>query len=178
MELILLPGLSKENKKWIHELSAIFKNNFDTIHVHEYLHWENEQITPTIEKELECVAAYAKNISQYVIFGKSFGAIVALQGIRSRKLKPVACLFVGVAGNMSRQTPFPIEELLTNYSVPTLFVQKEFDPAFPSAELKEVISIAGAKKTRVVSIPGSDHWYADLNQLQRDMESLLQGIAD
>ena len=170
--------MSVENKAWAKEVAKAFKEDFDHTHVHEYAHWENETVQPNMEKELQRIIDYAQKLERYVIFAKSYGGLLALIGIQSNELKPFACMIVGVAGELSRRTNYPIENLLRNYSTHTLFVQKENDPAFSSTELNELVAIEKATHAKVVKLPGKDHAYTDIKKLHELMESFLQGLVD
>lgn len=166
MKLILLPGVSRKNKEWISEVDSSLKNLFSKTYVQEYLHWQKEMADMDFELELERLVKKAGSLSNYMIFAKSAGVILALKAIYEKLIKAEGCIFCGMAVFWARARGFDVDLWVKNYSTPTLFIQKASDPAFPSRDLRELLQKVGATNFRLVEIPGEDHHYGDIGGLK------------
>lgn len=175
MHLILLPGNSPFNKEWIDEVKRTLKDLFDSAHIQYYDHWDNssDQIID-IDKELSKLMKHAKDYDEYCIFAKSAGTIITLKGIKEKKIAPQECYFTGMPLVFTCRNNLLIEDLIANYSTPTLFIQKTKDPAASFADIKKLLEENNVQNYKTKGIPGNSHHYADVEQLKDLIKEFLE----
>lgn len=167
MKLILLPGNSKENKVWIEEIEATFKNIFDSTKIQYYEHWnKKEENLIDLGLELENLVDMVGENKDYIIFAKSAGVLLALRGIYEKVICPRKCLFVGTPVFWSRNKKFDVDLWLKNYSLPTLFIQKTNDPMISYIELMKVLEGRDVENYKIVEVAGNDHHYENVQELK------------
>jgi hypothetical protein len=164
MNLLLLPGNSKQNKVWIDGVESELKSSFDNTMVHYYDHWWSEDPDAIIDMEIELnrLDSTTESFGKYALFAKSAGALLALYGIYEGTLTPEVCVFVGTAINWGRKEGFEVDDWLANYSIPTLFIQKSFDPAISARGLSDLLQDREVQNYSLLEIPGDDHTYSDI----------------
>lgn len=175
MNLILLPGNDKLNKSWIDSVDRQLSLMFKETAVHYYDHWwASDEQEIDLAVELDKLAATVEQYDSYVIFANSAGVLLALYGIYEGVLNPEVCVFVGSAFSWGYARGFDIDNWLINYSIPTLFIQKTDDPANSFADIQQIILDKNVTNFSLKEIPGNDHYYSDIDQLQE----LLEGFVD
>ena len=96
MNLILLSGNSKSNRKWIFDIDSRVSSAFKNTYVQDYSHWKKDNSEIDLKFELSQLKKVNKyGLNPYIIFAKSIGTILSLKAINENILKPTACLFVG-----------------------------------------------------------------------------------
>lgn len=168
MNLILLPGNSKKNKDWINQVEKCLGSIFAKTYIHNYQHWEDENESNNIdfELELENLVEATKDMDGYVVFAKSAGVLLALLGIKRGLLNPANCVFVGLAYSYGEKRGLDLDELFDSYFIPTLFIQKTFDPAIHFEELREFLMESNVRNYELVEIPGDDHHYENIAEIK------------
>ena len=167
MNLILLPGNSRENRTWIDLVEHQLGPSFSHTAVHYYDHWWTDESDAELDfdSELLKLAGTVQEFDKYVIFAKSAGVLLAMRGIFEGILEPSVCFFVGTAVNWGLSKGLDINTWFANYDVPTLFIQKEQDPAIPYTELVSFLDSNNVTGYHAVSIAGNDHSYSDVDLL-------------
>ena len=177
MDIILLGGNSKTNKEWIHEVGKAFAPLFEKATVLDYEHWDTGGALIDLDAELVRLQGLIRGDSGQIIFAKSAGTLLALRGIKEGKLRPKGCIFTGLAAGWGRVNGFDVDSWLENYSTPTLFIEKTFDPACSFQELKSLIEAARVKNFLLKEMPGDDHDYGDIEFLKAESESFIASLA-
>jgi predicted alpha/beta hydrolase family esterase len=173
-EIILLPGNSKSNRDWILEVREKLKSFFDKSSIFEYAHWETGNEIIDMDYETERLSKYLGDKKDYVIFAKSAGVALALKCIAEKKISPLGCMFLGTPVNWCRKNDIQLEINLENFDVPTIFIQKRNDPAFSSEDLKSLLINKNVKNYKLLEIPGEDHHYENLDQIEKLMSELVK----
>ncbi|OGC82056.1 MAG: hypothetical protein A2V81_02795 [Candidatus Abawacabacteria bacterium RBG_16_42_10] len=174
MNLILLPGNSrKSNEQWIKDVAEAVKDSFTSNYIHTYQHWQEEEGGIDYDMELTSLVEEVKKFDTYAIFAKSAGAILAMIGIDKGLLHPQKCIFTGTAIAFAQSLRIDIEAILQRYQVPTLFIQKTDDPAYPFLDLKDILIKSKTKNYELLEIPGYDHDYNDIAQLKELIVNFL-----
>ncbi len=168
MNLILLPGNSKSDKVWVDRVDGAFQGIFPHTAVLYYDHWWNgdEESEIDLDAELLKLTATVQEFDKYVIFAKSAGVLLTLYGIFEGVLDPEVCIFVGTPVLWGKERGYDIDNWLTNYHVPTLFIQQESDPAMSAKDLDELLISKNVIDYRLHEIPGNDHKYDDVEKLK------------
>ncbi|MDD3662049.1 MAG: hypothetical protein PHG63_03195 [Candidatus Dojkabacteria bacterium] len=170
MELIILPGNSTKNREWAQDIAEKLKDVFARVYVHEYAHWDQEGSRLDFERERQRVKAAVAGRVSYAVFAKSAGALLSLDMIDQEELSPQWCIYVGSAIRMGRRLRFDLDSWLSSHRVPTLWVQKEFDPAMSYDDLRATVEDLSHGTNEFVQLPGSDHAYLETDELAMRVE--------
>jgi hypothetical protein len=175
MDIVLLPGNDKSNKVWIDAVDVETRGLFTHTIVHYYDHWwkEGSGLVLDIDSELERLATQLDGVGRSLIFAKSAGVVLALYGIYEGVLDPEVAVFVGTPIQWARDQGYDVDNWLINYSLPTLFIQQEHDPAVFANDLETFLSEKNVTHHMLRSIPGSDHRYSDVAQLVAFMKEFV-----
>ncbi|MSS74737.1 hypothetical protein EXS73_00780 [Candidatus Pacearchaeota archaeon] len=172
MQLLLLPGNSPVNKAWIIECAQRFAPLFTYTTLLQYAHWEtNPEGIADINKEAQ--NAHAVLIEKdYVIFAKSLGILVALQGIHQGLLKPRACVFVGLPLKFVEEQKLPLDTLLKGYGIHTTLIQHDQDPSGSAQSLKAYLIKKKCSTITLDIIPGTTHHYTEYAQMKKALKNI------
>ena len=165
MDLIFLAGESSKNKEWVEKVEDVLKPFFGKTKIQYYKNWETDA-NVDFEHEFDFLKNNIKSFSSYAVFAKSVGTVLALKGVYEKVLAPKKCIFLGTALNWAKRVGFDPDLWLRHYSVPTLFIQKEYDPAFNFNGLEKALREKKVKNYKTIKIPGDDHYYGDLEQIK------------
>ncbi len=161
MDIILLAGNSKKNQIWIEDIGSILKPVFNEVIIQYYSHWQDVQESiMDLDQEEKKLVKLANQSPDYVLFGKSIGAVLGLETISKGIIHPAKCVFAGTAINWADSNGLDVRRRLRNYSVPTLFLQNTNDPAISSVELKKILLECGVSNHEFVDLPGDTHDYS------------------
>lgn len=175
MNLILLSGNSLKNKAWIEEVEASLKPHFDQTHIQYYKHWESEDADAFIDLdyEISVLENFAENFGEYMIFAKSAGSWVTLKALHEKKINPTKLIFTGFAYNYAKNNDFPIDTWMKDLDIPSLYIQKELDPAVPFEKLTQVIKENNVQHAHLIEIEGDTHHYENIEQLRTEVEKFV-----
>lgn len=166
-KLLLLPGNNLENKEWIEEVSEAFAQDFSERKTLYYQHWGNNSGSIDFEVELirlqELVGEWGNE--EYYVFAKSAGIILTMLAEQKGILKPRGCMFVGFPYFFAQKQGYVPKELLSNHLIPTVFVQKKFDPAYPAKLLDDLLSLVYPRGYILECVPGANHHYENIKEL-------------
>ncbi len=174
MNLILLSGQSLKNKEWIEGVGCELRDLFGKTQIQYYDHWASGAEFIDLEKEQQKLIVMAEPLEPYVIFAKSAGTWLASRAMTEGKIDPEACVFVGTAIEYGRENNFPIEAWFKNLFTPTLFIQKEKDPAIFGAHLQDFLDEEQVENYQLEVIPGNDHTYDDLALIKTKVKAFLE----
>ncbi len=176
MKLVILPGNSKKaNEQWEQRSAATFAQNVPEkdIYQHRYEHWDSGAKIINFDAELERLMEALKDEKEYVIFGKSAGAMLAIYGVSQGKLTPKKCVFVGVPTKWAKEQQFPLEQWLETFDAPTTVIQQSEDPYATPAELQELLTQLKKENITLSEIPGNDHGYEDFAAFKENALTFL-----
>jgi len=167
MEIIYLAGNSTRNRDWIEEVKKQF-DEFSGGEILYYDHWARGEDSIMMEAELKKLADLVKDKDDYYVFAKSIGTIVTLTAIGAGVLKPKKAIFCGLPCSLVEggRDFEGVEEVLKGLTMPTIFVQNEFDKVGGEKEIKEILGKYKLKDCSLVINPGVEgHNYEDYRQL-------------
>lgn len=174
MNLVLLPGNSSRNEQWIAKVADGFSEVFSKQIVVKYDHWvDTKADLIDFDTELKKLEKMVLSISDYGVFAKSAGTILALLAVKGGFFKPKFCIFVGSAVKFARRAGYSFQHLLQEVKVPILFIQKAQDPAFPFASLKRLVEDSEIEGATFREISGSNHHYGDIGLLADFVDDFL-----
>ncbi len=166
VNLVVLGGNSRTNLEWVREVKEKLSPDFKSIYVHYYRHWSQALPLIDLDFELEELTNKISGLELYVIFAKSAGALLALNGAVLGKIHPLACVFVGFPPDFGERLGLEMNWLLKNYFVPTIFMQKTMDPAMGAKELKLYLEDNCHSVCRTEEISGNNHHYDDWEKIK------------
>lgn len=167
MNLVLLGGNSVVNKQWLSDFSSVLKPNFESTYTHHYRHWEAGAEFIDLNFELQALSVAINPKQPYVVVAKSAGVLVTLKGVAEKVLTPHKCIFIGTPVHWAKEHNFAIDAWLSNYLLPTLFIQQSHDPAMSFGDLKQYLDQENIKNCQLIELPGDDHVYGNFDQLKK-----------
>jgi hypothetical protein len=173
MDLLLLGGYSAHNQPWLNDVEQTLKPLAGQTMRHEYAHWQNGG-DMDIDVELSGATDKSKQLSEYAIFAKSIGTVVAAKGIGQNQLKPTTCIFVGLPLNTIQQRYPEFINWLKPSKVPIVFVQNSGDPAGHAADVRNFIAASGLEGYSFIELPGDKHEYGNLDELKNIVGEALK----
>lgn len=166
MHLILLGGNSSKNKSWVEEIAETLSDLFEDTHIQYYRHWE-EGGAMDMGFELRRLVDYASEPEEYAVFAKSAGVMLALRAIQDGDFMPARCVFVGAP--LGSSAP----EYLSEYAIPTLYIQQTNDPIKPFEKVKNVVENTRSEHQHFLEIPGDNHHYTELGYFIDDVRTFF-----
>jgi hypothetical protein len=174
MNLLFLPGNDKRNLDWSREINDVLRPLFSIIRIVSYRHWQTGAPFIDMEFEKKNLPEQARDFSPYMVLAKSVGVLLALECIKNGTLTPDRCIFLGTAVRLAKQQQYPLETWLQGYCVPTLWIQKDEDPACCSRELSNLLKSLNVDLSTFVEIPGNIHHY-EVEEVRYDIENYVNG---
>lgn len=163
MTILILPGNAIVNKEWVSLLKKRI-NKLDKVQTIEYSHWKESKDLINLDTELKKLKG-----SYYMIIAKSAGIILALKGIIESRIIAKKCVFIGTPVSWAEDNSFQLLKYLSNYNLPTLFIQNKNDPTCSSDKLKDILNTKRLKTYKVVEHEGDSHDY-DVDNIIKEIE--------
>jgi hypothetical protein len=170
MNTIILPGNSPSNEEWGDRLKAKLANFFNLTYLARYEHWRSGVSLIDLDRELERL--YNKNEPgleipppPYVIVAKSAGVLLSAKGVFLGHLNPIRCVFIGTAIHWGESIGWPVRQWFSRWSIPTLFIQNQRDPAISTKDLQRFITEIGGRQWLLEELVGDSHDYPDIQLL-------------
>ncbi|MEM8766116.1 MAG: hypothetical protein AAGE43_01630 [Pseudomonadota bacterium] len=157
MRIVGLPGRNPETEAWLEVLLASVAPDHAEVQVHRYRHWDEDAV-PDLAGEIACAEVKGADL----VVAKSMGTLVLLGAVASGKAPDCAVLIgtpLAACGSEERRALRGLADL-----IPCCFIQQREDFTGSSAELAEVL---GPAATGLNVVEGSDHVYADTDELAR-----------
>ena len=157
MKLIALPGQNQATEPWLAEIVGLVTTSGDTVDQLHYRHWD-EPGQPDVAHEASRIA----NLQCDLVIAKSLGTLIALTAFKQSDFRPDRAVFIGIPFN--------------HYSADYLQLLREFAVATPALFIQQTADITGrfdtlntkyADVAEVTEVPGSDHFYGDVEQLKK-----------
>lgn len=165
MHIIYLAGNSLNNKTWIEKVKSYF-DSFSTGDILYYDHWQTGEKWINLDKESEKLKDFVKEKEGYFVFAKSIGSVLALKNIFEENLNPKKMIICGHPYRVAKQENIPIDNYLKSLSIPTMFIQNEFDPAYSFADLETVLKDYSPTDYHLIKNPNNNtHDYEDYKNL-------------
>lgn len=165
MHIIYLAGNSLRNKDWIEKVKENF-DKFFTGDILYYDHWASGTEWANLTIESKKLAKLVENKNDYFVFAKSIGSVLALKCIYEKIISPKKIIICGHPYNAAVKAGHPIDEYLKTLSIPTTFIQNEFDPLFSFSELENILQKNEVKNYTMIKNPSVNiHDYDDFNKL-------------
>jgi hypothetical protein len=165
MNIIYLAGNSLNNKTWIEKVKSEF-DIFSTGIILNYDHWTNGNKFIDFEAESKNLAELVKTQDNYYIFAKSVGSILALKTIYEKTINPQKIILCGHPYLLAQEVGLPIDDYLKTLSVPTTFIQNEFDPLYSFSKLEETLKELAPANYQLIKNSNNDtHDYEDYPSL-------------
>jgi hypothetical protein len=138
MHIIYLSGGSVKNKDWIEAVKENF-DKFSTGDILYYDHWKTGDENLNFQVELKKLKELTKGKKDYSIFSKSIGSVLALNSIYNKLINPQELAVCGHPYKLAKDLNFQIDDYLKFLTIPSVFIQNEFDPLFSYVELEKVL---------------------------------------
>lgn len=164
MITILLAGNSSRNETWLTNMKTALQDSLGEVYIHKYSHWKTENSKIDFDLELKKLKVILTDQQDYFIVAKSAGAILTIKGVMEGVLTPKMCVFFGTAILWAKENNFNINNWISEYSVPTLFIQKTNDPAISSDNLKDLLINSKVKNYNLMSVNGDTHDYDEYEE--------------
>lgn len=162
---------------WGEAMATHFGSSFDDVYVQNYDHWIHGNETIDFEAEAHKLHGIIQNEAdtEYVIFAKSFGSILALQSVFKNFIKPTQCVFFGMPLNVvEAQDIFKNDwSPLSTFAIPAIAFQNTHDPVanyeFVLAKLGEL-----APAITVIPMEADTHGYDTPELYEEAIQAFLK----
>jgi len=154
MKLILIQGFNQYQKIWIDNIFKHFDLYFDDIILFEHKKNMSKVINNNdINNEAKELTKIINNCNDnYAIFAQTTGIFVTLKAIKNIKKKPFKCVFLDIPIIRARINNIPIDILLKNHNINTLFIQNKIDPDFLLHELYAYLKKLKIKNFKLIEL--------------------------
>ncbi len=174
MKIVVLGGNSLVNRRWSEDLGSELKRFYGDVFVHHYLHWSTGEPVINLDKELILFKKELSGVKDYVIVGKSAGALLTFKSVYQHELAPMACVFLGTPVLWGRDKGFDVDLWLKGFSIPTLFIHQLEDPVMASSALEKALQESDVKNYEFHAMPGNNHEYSEYQKLSQLIVSFLK----
>jgi len=165
MHIIYLAGNSLENKNWIEKVKSKF-DTFSTGKILYYDHWDNSNTFIDFEVESQKLIKLTKDQTNYCVFAKSVGTILALKTIYEKTFNPQKAILCGHPYLLAQKAKLPINDCLKSLIIPTTFIQNESDPLYSYKQLKATLEEYSPTSYSLVKNAGIEtHSYDNYREL-------------
>ncbi len=173
MHIIYLAGNSLNNKSWIEKVKQSF-NSFSTGDILYYDHWQTGEEWADLNIETEKLTKLVEGKKDYYIFCKSIGSVLALKCIYEKVIDPKKLIICGHPYPVAIKAGHPIDDYLKTLTVPTIFIQNEFDPLFSFDELEKLLKQSSPKNYSLIKNPSQNtHSYEDFDNLVKTTQDFF-----
>lgn len=167
MHIIYLAGSSVKNKDWIETVKSNF-DSFSTGNILYYDHWQTGDKNINFEIESQKLIDLTKDENEYFVFAKSIGSVLALKSVYEKIINPKKMIICGHPYSLAKELGFPINDYLKSLTIPTIFIQNEFDPLFNYSDLENILGENSPTDYQLIKNPGNNtHDYEDYESLAK-----------
>ena len=165
MHIIYLAGNHSSNKTWIKKIKSKF-DLFSTGTILYYDHWTSKNKFINFKIESSKLAKLVKKQSNYHVFAKSVGTILALKTIYEKTLNPQKIIFCGHPYLLAKRLNLPINNYLKSLLIPTIFVQNELDTVYSYSKLQKTLKKYSPANYQLIKNPNNNtHDYENYKKL-------------
>ena len=176
MNLLLFAGNSQRNKTWIHTVGETLSPDFEKCVVHNYKHWDTGAESIDLDLELSRLNATVEKLDSYAVFAKSVGSILTLKAISQGIIDPNHCIFAGLPIKLAEEDGIPLQALIKNNSIPTMYIQNSNDPVASYSQLFSYLQEFSSKQYATTELPGDTHSYDDLDEMRSLITSFVYHV--
>lgn len=178
MHLLLLGGNSKRNQPWAHETAERVGGLFDSVHVHDYHHWQTGDgliDLPHELRELRDTLPFRKN---YAVLAKSMGCVVTAQAIEQDILRPGGLLLLGLPLGYVTDRYARFGKVLAAQDIPVHLIQNNHDPVASSDEASDYMHgfFGGDHQYHFTELNGDTHEYTDYTTIRHELQDLKRAV--
>jgi len=155
MNIVYLAGNSLNNKTWIEKVKSEF-SSFSTGEILNYTHWTSGGKFIDFNTEENKLSELIKDQNDYYIFAKSVGSILTLKSIFDKKIYPKKVILCGHPYLLAKKLNFPINDYLKSLTIPTMFIQNEFDPLYSYSQLEQTLKENSPTDYKLIKNPNND----------------------
>ncbi len=170
MTIVGLPGRNPETEPWLEVLLASIASKDAPVRILRYQHWATGAV-PDLAAEVERAEVDGADL----VVAKSMGTLVLLGAVAAGKVPRRAVLIgtpLAACGPEERRALRSLAD-----RIPCCFLQQREDFTGAAAELEAVL---GRTHAAMRVVEGSDHVYADTDELARHIASwqaeLMRGV--
>lgn len=176
-KLIVLSGNSERNQAWGEGAVEFFGPWFDDVYMQYYYHWGTDSGEMDIEAELQKIKAVtevAGDGTEFYVFAKSIGSLLALISINKKIITPSKCVFFGMPIDLAAGSLFKDDwSPLFDFQIPTLAFHNIDDPVancqFAGAKLNDL----KVETIEFVKVPGDNHNYTEFSDYEAKIKEFL-----
>ena len=100
--------------------------------------------------------------------------MLTIKAIADKRIMPKKCIFLGLPVTWALEHDFPIDKWITNFSVPSLFIQNTHDPFFSYQELVAFLQEKNVSNHQLVCTIGKTHNYEEYGLLREHILTFLE----
>lgn len=168
MNIFALPGINPKTGQWAANLLKELEAPERTMAVQQYAHWNcDDARCLSMADEVERLRGCEIDL----LIAKSLGVMIGLTACSKGIISPQRIVCIGTPVTSFREENLDLRQLVTNLTIPSLFIQQIHDIVGSSANLQEEIS--GITLAELIEIPGDNHQYKDLKLLARHIKKRL-----
>ncbi len=160
MEIVILAGNSIRNKDWAEELARNLKSA-GTCYVQQYKHWQTGEKNIDSEYEIKQLVDYLKNKKDYILVGKSAGALIIIGALVEKAVSPIKCILMGVPFDKDGPNALSLMEAIASLKVRVEFVQNKEDPYCSAEAIKKMLESLRLTNYSFTETEGNTHEYTD-----------------
>lgn len=170
--LIVLPGNSVKNKAWGELMLKHYSEQFDSVCMVSYDHWESGEANIHFAREEEKIKEYVSSLpsgSEVTVFAKSVGSLLAFLSISHGAIAPAHCVFFGIPFDMAADILFkdswaPVD----SFTVPAIAFHNVEDPTTSYSFTKNAL-MEHASHIKLITTHEADHWYGDVTTYDQNI---------
>lgn len=168
--IIIIGGNSSKNKLWVDRTTRAYSGTYDVVPFY-FRHWETDGEDIDFTEELRRLSSVLDQLDEYIIIAKSAGALLALMGMSSNRLSPLAFVAYGVPIEYARYRRIDTRKLYISIheQCPVLVLQQVQDPQGSAAALKRLLP----PWVPVISISGDDHAYDNVVHIKKYSDAFI-----
>jgi predicted alpha/beta-hydrolase family hydrolase len=149
----------------VEDLKDSLSSYFETVTTQHYRHWQNGEEWADVEYEITVAKEKVRDLSPYIIIGKSIGTAIAARGVAEGVLHPEKIILLGVPikGGVPAKS---LIEWLKQITIPVVIVQNTADPLGSFVEVKSSLENTN-NNLSFVELAGETHDYVDFEAIAR-----------
>jgi hypothetical protein len=160
MDIIILAGNSLHNKEWAEELAKNLKS-LGNCYVQNYRHWETGEKSIDFEYEIKKLSEYVKGKEDYVLVGKSAGAIAILEALSRKVVSPKKCVLMGLPIKTAKGNGEELKNAIQSSNIRKEFIQNDNDPYGAAKSVKDMLISLKIKDYSFTETKGDTHDYTN-----------------
>lgn len=170
MEIIILPGNSIHNKEWAEELARNL-SSVGNCRVQNYRHWQTGEKDIDFEYEIKILAESVRGKKDYILVGKSAGAITILEALSRKIVNPKKCVLMGLPFDFASKHGKDLIRAISSSNIRREFIQNKDDPYGSAETVRKLLTFSKIHNYSFTETIGNTHDYLDytlIAKLARD----------